>query len=449
MTKLTIKCMSKATKLFCLLLALSMLVCSLPVIAEEVKSETVNIVKLINDVDQGTRITDKDIKMVSVSKTNLPSNVVTDAKKVIDCFATEYLYAGEYVSKDQASENTVRRANHDLLIKPITKSDSNYIVVTDYVVANTGEDISFFLQEIIDNNPRSTIYFPDGIYTIAYPLTTSAKGMQSVSLQLSDGAVIKAHNNWRGKSRSGGDDALIALGGDDSTTNDIVSVGSYYCVMGGTLDGSSRANGINIEGGRESIVRNVCIKNAKVGILIKEGINNGSSDCDFEDITIIGDGMMSTTGINIAACDNTLTNIRIYNVPTGVACTRGGNLIKNVYVVNNSRAVNDRYRIGISGTADNWISQCYVENCNTGYTVRDKGILWDCTAAWTNDFCSEQIAFYAAGNKVVFSGGRADFREVSGGSYRYVKGNAILECVIMDVGVDVSGVEDTKIIPLS
>ena len=37
-----------------------------------------------------------------------------------------------------------------------------YVIITDYVKANTGEDLADALQNIIDSNPRKTIYFPDG-----------------------------------------------------------------------------------------------------------------------------------------------------------------------------------------------------------------------------------------------------------------------------------------------
>jgi hypothetical protein len=37
-----------------------------------------------------------------------------------------------------------------------------YVVVTDYVKANTGRDISDAIQKVINDNPMRTIFFPDG-----------------------------------------------------------------------------------------------------------------------------------------------------------------------------------------------------------------------------------------------------------------------------------------------
>ncbi len=64
---------------------------------------------------------------------------------------------------------------------------------------NTGEDLSAAIQRVIDENPNKTIYFPDGIYTIASPIVTPALPALSVSLKLSDQAVIKASKLWDNK----------------------------------------------------------------------------------------------------------------------------------------------------------------------------------------------------------------------------------------------------------
>ena len=42
------------------------------------------------------------------------------------------------------------------------EKDRGFVVVTDYLEANTGNDVSDAIQKIIDENPMRTIYFPDG-----------------------------------------------------------------------------------------------------------------------------------------------------------------------------------------------------------------------------------------------------------------------------------------------
>ena len=81
-----------------------------------------------------------------------------------------------------------------------------FVLVTDYVKANTGEDVSDALQELILANPRRVLYFPDGEYLLSKPICTPANPEHAVSLQLSNFAVIKAMESWDS------DEALIRLG---------------------------------------------------------------------------------------------------------------------------------------------------------------------------------------------------------------------------------------------
>ena len=57
-----------------------------------------------------------------------------------------------------------------------------YVVITDYVEANTGKDVSDAIQKVINENPMKTIYFPDGEYILAKPICTSARPATSVSI---------------------------------------------------------------------------------------------------------------------------------------------------------------------------------------------------------------------------------------------------------------------------
>ena len=71
-----------------------------------------------------------------------------------------------------------------------------YVVVTDYIEANTGKDVSDALQKLILDNPHRTIYFPDGEYIIAKPICTPANPANAVHLVLSNFATIKASDDW-------------------------------------------------------------------------------------------------------------------------------------------------------------------------------------------------------------------------------------------------------------
>ncbi len=383
------------------------------------EAQTVDILVWAKDITQGTRITKSDVKTITVSNKNIPENVLSDAEAVYKTYAKRDLYAGEYVSKDQFSEDSVRKANKDVLIKPIVTTSADYIIVTDFLIANTGEDLSYFLQQLIDKNPNRTIYFPDGVYTISRSLLTSAVAKESVSIQLSDGAVIKASKKWSTASGK----ALIVLG--EMPRNDIKSVGHYYIVSGGTLDGSGVANGIHIKSGRETVVKNICIKDTIKGIEIDEGANSKSADCDFEDITIIGNGRPGTIGIENRAYDNTYTNIRIYDMATGFHNTMGGE-VANIYVTFTEKSKDlKQSRIGIYNKGGR-MSHCLTVNGDQAYKLEGDVIIFECTATWTSADYKKQNAF-SSNKRIVFSGCKAYFCPGDGVTTKFYEGTSIIE----------------------
>ena len=73
----------------------------------------------------------------------------------------------------------------------------NYIIATDYMRADGETDVSAVIQNIIDENPNRTIFFPDGVYLLGQPILTPAHPKRSVDLQLSNFACFKATEAWR------------------------------------------------------------------------------------------------------------------------------------------------------------------------------------------------------------------------------------------------------------
>ena len=190
--------------------------------------------------------------------------------------------------------------------------------------------------------------------------------------------------------------------------NDIVAVGSYYSIKGGTLDGSGKADGIKLISGRETLVRNICMRNVKKGIIIGEGANNRSSDMDFEDITIYGTGKTDSVGIHIIGYDNTFSNIRIYNVHTAIKENSGGNLFKNIYACNTEVVAVYTSSVAFAMQSP-WMSQCYAENFAVAYSLGSGAEIWDCTAKWTLEGCTRQVAVSASAPPPALSGFRVEF----------------------------------------
>ncbi len=266
-----------------------------------------------------------------------------------------------------------------------------YLVVTDIIEANSGKDVSQEIQKIIDENPNRTIFFPDGEYLLEKPVYTPAEPAKSVSLELSDYAVLKATGDWE----SG--EAMVQLGGKDPA-NDTATNGSNYALEGGIIDGSGIANGISINSGRETAIRNVSIKNTVVGIHIMNGANSGSSDADIFGVNIIGTGKTDSVGILIEGHDNTVTNVRIGNIFTGVHLKAAGNMLRNVHPLYYSDYTDYQNSCGFLDEAgNNWYDYCYSDQFAVGFRTTDWGENFydDCYCFWYSSQGEKHTAFKA------------------------------------------------------
>ena len=269
---------------------------------------------------------------------------------------------------DNAVENGFSGSYEDW-VRDISDT-ANFVIITDYVTPNTEEDVSDAIQSVIDTNPNRTIYFPDGEYVISKPILTPADPLKSVSLELSNYAIIKASSSWSS------DEAMIRLGASFQK-NDIYTPGSNYYISGGIIDGNSKANGISIDGGRETKVENVSIKNTVVGLHIKYGANSGSSDADISNVNIVGCASTNSIGVVIDGYDNTLSNMRIARVQTGVMLNAPGNFLRNIHplYISENQLNSDTYKdsVGFFDKAGgNWFDICYSDQFSTGFLMNDK-----------------------------------------------------------------------------
>lgn len=319
-------------------------------------------------------------------------------------------YKGNSVETIEIMENEMNSAvqiaynsnNSDTSIA----SALGYVIVSNYIKTDGSEDVSNKIQQIIDSNPNRTIYFPDGVYLISKPICTPANPSKSVDLQLSNYAVIKAADNWSCS------DAMIRLGGKDAA-NDTHTAGSNYSLTGGVIDGSGKANAVSIDSGRETVIRNVSIKNAVVGINVKYGANSGSSDADISDVNIIGTGGTNSTGIYVEGYDNTFTNIRIGNVFTGVHLKSSSNSLRNIHPLYYSDYTDYENSCGFLDEGSNIYDFCYSDQFCIGFcsTGNDSSVYDNCFCFWYSPTGGKEICFKSDGkfNSIV-SNFRAGFR---------------------------------------
>ena len=363
----------------------------------------VDVVVLKEDVKKGQKIEAKLLSVIEVSPENLPRNIMSDKKQVYDKYALRDLYKGDYISSEWLVDDKSLIPNDHLLKNDIDIVGEDYVVVTDYVKVNTGEDLYIALQELIDKNPGRTLYFPDGEYIISQSLLTTSKPSDSTSFYLSAGAVLKAADYWES---TGVRRALISLGAYEKV-NDINTPGSNFFVMGGILDGNGIADGISIDAGRETLIKDVVIVNVRHGINIKEGTNNTSADTDIDDVTIVGNGIFNSVGITCAGDDNTISNVRILNVGTGMHLSNHA-FVSSCTVEN---TMGSRNTVGIATGGNVHLSDCVSINYDIAFDLGDgsKGCAKQCTAIWTSSEGEKHIAFAVETLRTLLLGCRAEF----------------------------------------
>ena len=277
-----------------------------------------------------------------------------------------------------------------------------YVVVTDYVKANTGEDLADALQNIIDSNPHRTIYFPDGVYMISKPLCTSSDARYAVSLHLSSFATIKATEDWSS------DEAMIRLGALNKKFT-IWEDGTNYYLFGGIIDGSGKAKGVSIDCGRETSIRNVSIKFVTQGLNVKYNKEYGSNDADIENVHIVGMNLPGSIGVICDGFDNTFNDMRVAGFEVGIKLGGAGNFLRylhNLYIYSDNYDYKDS--IGFWDTSGgNWYEICYPDNFATGFRTSGHTLstYTDCYAYWYSNRGDMQVGFATDGkfNSVVKS----------------------------------------------
>ena len=376
---------------------------------EQSTASLVRVIKVKKDTKKGTILSAKDIEIVDVEASELPSGYVKSSSDVINRKLLETLKSGDIITSQHVSSKVYEEEKVELTLSMTEARVLGYVIVTDYVDISAGNDISAEIQKVIDENPRKTIYFPDGVYVISKPIKTSSDREKSVALHLSANAVIKASDNWAGR-----EDYMIQIGILDKNFG-MDGTGTNYYMYGGIIDCNGFANGVEISAGRELSLRNVTIKNAYRGLHIAYNKEYGSNDSDTEWINIEGNGNPGSVGVQVDGLDNTLTNVRVSGFQTGVRLTNPGNLMHNIHVINTpSDRIQYENTKGFWDTSGgNWYDGCRSDDYRTAFftTGGSLSLYNDCAARWTENR-GTQYAIETDGRlSATFTSMRADFVE--------------------------------------
>ncbi len=357
----------------------------------------VEVVRVTVAMKAGEQITEDKVAVQYVDEASVPVNALRSLDAIVGKYLVTDVVVGDYIFKAKLSDSADVNDN--------IAGTRSYIAVASYV--DLSEDCADGIQKLIDQNPGRTLYFADGTYTISKPLVISAHPDEKVSFELADYAVIKAADSWSSN------DAMIRLGAKNA---DIFhdEVGSTNAsIIGGIIDGNGKAKGIAVEGGRDSAITSVTVKNTTVGIVLGDYFGYRAKTV-VENTDIVGNGKDDSIGIDMTSDLNYLDIVQIDNCGTGVRISGNGNSLRNTHVTYAGDSV---FSIGFddSGEQTNY-DFCYSESYATGFYMAEgaNGSTYtSCYAFWTNGLAT-QTAFESEGkfNSVVRSC-RADFVDTS------------------------------------
>lgn len=383
-----------------MLLCASLVSCEGDATEEVVQDDEVEVVRVLENIDKGIKITSAKIEVVSVDRKSLPPATILSKDEVIGKYATVDMMAGDYftpvkIAKTRPAAPTEEKTPENDGV--INFKDAGYVIVSDYVKADTGADVADAIQKLIDENPNKTLYFPDGEYLISKPITTSADPKKSVSLELSNYAHFKPTEDW-----SGGEEAMFCLGATDMADG-IVNEGNYYSLTGGIIDGNKIADAISVENAGIVSLRYISIKRAVVGIHVKGDETGKGPQVDIHTVNVTGSLTLDSIGVLIESNGNTVTNMRIASNQIAVKVCGADNFLRNLhplYIFGNdfSSKYMESCAFYDEGTR-NFYDNCYNDQFAIGfYMSKDTASVYDCCFNyWYSPNYYVHTSFYAEG----------------------------------------------------
>lgn len=435
-------------KIACLLFCFSMLLTTLVLVScntledsvqqkeqEESKAPFALALRATDDIAIGDTFSAAKLETVRMRADVLPDNAYSDISDLDGMYARSQICAGDIITAEKVStlkpENTDKKEEIDIGEPNVPDPyELGYIVITEYLSLNE-EDCSPAIQKAIEENPGRTIYFPDGKYIIKSPIRISTDPSKSVSLRLSNQAIITAAEWDNDKT-----EAMIQIGCKEEDGNTAISssdVNNFdhlsqksVSIIGGCLYGSKLASGIEISGGKDTYIYNVSIKQTFNGIHIKRADNElGATYVNVDNVNIAGMEGVGSAGILVEGTYNTFSNMRIASVNYGVLCTETGsdNVFRNIHPL--VVALQHIYTVGFWDKSNgNVFDVCYSDQFSTGYLVEEntRSVFSGCFSFWYSGKNNYHIGYESTGqfNSIISAGKVYHRHSVSKEAYLYI-----------------------------
>ncbi len=385
----------------------------------------VKAIRFVQDIAKGEKVTRVSVETIDVLSSDIPEGTYTSEDDVVGKYLLTDVCSGDFAVSSKVTDE-----------KPATEID--YIVVTDHGV-RAGTDVSVTLQALIDNNPGRTLYFPDGTYRLSKSVKTSADPAKGVSFVCSNYTVFEA-SSWLEEK----DVAMIRLGAIPyEGTEEEMAAGSCS-FTGGIIDANKHCAGISVEGGRNTLIHNVSIKETTVGIHLKADYS------DVDNVVVVGDQTKTAIGVLVDGKYNTVQTMRIYHINTGIWSNGEKNIFRNLHPLYGPSVTGASYdSVGFRDTSSgNFYDMCYSDQFTSGFKVDGKtySTFNNCFAFWYSTAKGMDIhigiASTGAFNSVVRTS-RFDLRADAKASYLVVEGEGgsgfIIEPICGGIANDESG----------
>ena len=375
-----------AKLLVSVILCLSMLLCGALVSCnnepEAVSGgDMVNVVRAKEKIEMGTKIGEESVEIVAMDASVVPAGALSRKEDVVGKFATAQIFAGDFFCAEKlSSKMPVVKDEEKEEGDQLNFDDAGYVLVSDYLKPDPKKDAADAIQKLIDENPNRTLYFPDGVYLLSKPITTSADPAKTVSFKLSNFAHFKAMDTWETRS-----EPLFKLGATDMT-DEFASATYHYSLEGGIFDGADKADAIWVMGAGNVAIRYSSIKNTVVGIHVKANDAEGNGPTvDVHTVNIVGSGTVDSYGVILDTNDNTLTNMRIASNLIAIKLTGSENFLRNLHPLFIFEAPLNSVEVYKQSVAfydegkQNFYDNCYNDQFATGfYFSKDTASIMDC-----------------------------------------------------------------------
>lgn len=383
--------------------------------------------RVIDDIKLGGRFTSDKVEVVQVRPDAVPEGIYSELSDLKSKYAASQLCVGDFITAAKVTDTKPEGAvdedeDNGPTFEPVDPYELGYVVITKYKTSAAHGDFAPAIQKAIDENPGRTIYFPDGLYQIKSPIYISTDPAKSVSLRLSHLAVISAAPDWSEKTQ-----AMIQIGCKQTASSEgepapaaeetvaamnelDFSAERSISIIGGCIDGNSKASGIAIGGGKDTYIYNVSIKSIYNGIHVLKGPNElGATWVNVDNVNITGYEAEESAGVLVESTYNTFSNMRIASVNYGLLCTETGsnNIFRNLHPL--VVGMNNRYTVGFWDKSDgNNFDICYSDQFSAGYRVEEntRSVMNGGFCYWWTERNNYHVGYESTGkfNSIIVSG---------------------------------------------